>query len=1166
MLTQPMPNNNPEEKSLPPSKESTDARRKARNQRVQTIIKYMGLSGSGLGLSGIVGFLRTGNWQLALASGTLTIAFTIIAIAYKFVSGVTNRVLDKIEEELENAEEPLATWIVKGLKIFVIDFWWSFNPQFQRSYYRSLIEYFREFKIEGFRIGLPVLDLEDVFVPLRVDPEIPENISGGMIRAHSQSESQTIWDFLAQSTKNKFSNYRRLAVIGSPGSGKTTLLRHLTLTYAKKQHGKYKAPQFIPILLYLRDIRNSIVAEPRPSLPQLIKEHIHNLPAPQTLTPPPRWVKEQLKIGNLLVMLDGLDEVADESQRQQVSHWVNRQMQIYRQTAFILTSRPHGYRSAPVEQVGTVLEVLPFNSEQMQQFIRSWYVQTEIMSRAGRDTPAVRAEAKNNADNLIERIISNRAISDMAKNPLLVTMIATVHYCGSALPGRRVELYQKICDLLLGSRQKAKKIESPLTAEQNKSVLQVLALGLMQRQTREFTPQVGQELIAGELERVAGNSLNSDQFLEQIKHISGLLVERELGVYEFAHLSFQEYLAAAQVKELQQDIILVENLDNPWWTETIRLYAAQGDATNLIQKAIENLTVTSLTLALDCLQESLKVEPTVREQLEEILEEGLESPDSQIAELAAEVKLSRRLNNLREIDENLEIDSSYITYAEYQLFVDERLNSQFHFQPGSAKRAITGISWQNALEFCNWLRLKPRFLKTNSDGVFYFRLPTTTEVRDNPTTQYPQLGCWQLEGGNQGENGIRVVRAKIPHEYIKLFDYLIGGEVEKASEETKKVILKAAKREIEGSLDITSIQTLPCSCLHTIDNLWIQFSRGCYGWGMGKIVDSDVNSGNAPYFWWLNASGNIGEVFSSLVRKYSDCGRERALPLSVLDIVTVNYKGEEIQRQYSQVQYFTEDLGNNITLDIVAIPGGTFIMGAPGSEHNSRVSERPQHQVNVPPFFMGKYPVTQAQWKAVAALPKVNRDLEPNPSHFKGNNRPVEKVCWYDAVEFCARLSRKTRQEYRLPSEAEWEYACRAGTTTPFHFGETITTDLANYNGEYTCGNAPRGKNRKQATTVASFLPNAFGLYDMHGNVWEWCLDDWHNNYEDAPTNGSPWFDKNGNLFQKTGITVLRGGSWGDNPRYCRSAYRCYNNRAEHDYSYGNIGFRVVCGFGRTFK
>ncbi len=1159
-----MSNKKPAEKSLSPQ-QSTDARRQARNQRVQKLIKYLGLSGSGLGLSGTVRFLMANNPQAALASGMLTIAFTIIAIAYKFVSGVTNRVLDQIEEELEKAEEPLATWIVKGLKTFVIDLWWSLNPQFQRSYYRSLVDYFREFKIEGFRIGLPVLDLEDVFVPLRVDPEIPENIPGGMISAHIDTESQTIWDFLAQTTKKKFSNYRRLAVIGPPGSGKTTLLRHLTLTYAKKHQGKYKAPKFIPILLYLRDIRNLIVVEPPPSLPQLIQEHIRNLPAPQALTPPPRWVEEQLNTGNLLVMLDGLDEVADESQRQQVSHWVNQQMQIYRQAAFIITSRPHGYKSAPVEQVGTVLEVLPFNSEQMQQFIRSWYVQTEIMSRAGRDTPAVRAEAENNADNLIERIISNRAISDMAKNPLLVTMIATVHYCGSALPGRRVELYQKICDLLLGSRQEAKKIKTPLTAEQNKSVLQVLALALMSRETRVFTLQVGQELIADELERVAGSSVNPSHFLEQIKQVSGLLMERELGVYEFAHLSFQEYLAAARVKELQQDNILVENLDNSWWAETIRLYAAQGDATNLIHKAIENLNVASLTLALDCLQESLKVEPAVRERLEGILEQGLESPEPKIAKLAAKVKLSRRLNNLREIDENLEIDTSYITCAEYQLFIDERLNSQSHFQLGSGKRAITGISWQNAFEFCNWLSL------TNSDGVSYYRLPSRNEVQDNPATQYPQLGCWQLEGNNQQENGIRVVRNKIPPDYIKLVNHLVVGELKQAAEETVKLILQAANQEIAGSLDIASIQRIPCFCLRTIDNLWIQFSQGCYSWGMGKSLGLRSNSYNKPYLWWLNASGNLTEVFSALVQKYSTCGIERNLPLSIFDVVTVDARGQEIHKQYCQAHYFTEDVGNSfrldkVILDMVAIPGGTFIMGASENESGSRDSERPQHQVTVPPFFMGKYPITQAQWKAVAALPKVNRGLELNPSQFKGDNRPVEQVCWYDAVEFCARLSRETGRQYRLPSEAEWEYACRAGTTTPFHFGETITTDLANYDGTYSYGNAPRGKNQGQTTPVGSFPSNAFGLYDMHGNVWEWCLDDWHKNYEGAPKNGSPWFYDNDNFFQKSGRAILRGGSWVHIPAYCRSASRVNDNWAERGFIYYVIGFRLVCAFERIFQ
>ena len=625
---------------------------------VQALIKWLP-TGAGVGFT--AHFLSSQQWTQAIISTLLT-ACTSVWVKF------SSKFMETLEQAAEERGEKSAKWVVKQVDSLPTKLRWI-TSGFQERYQQSLVDTFGEFKIEGFRIGLPVLNLEDVFVPLRVATGIPERILGGMIPAQRDSGSQKIWDFLTQSTKKKFQAYRRLAVIGPPGSGKTTLLKHLTLTYAKKAYQKYKAPKFIPVLLYLRDIRHLIVTEQPPSLPKLIRDHIQSLPAQSPLTPPSNWIEDQLKIGKCLVMLDGLDEVADSEERERVSQWVNRQMEVYRQTAFVLTSRPHGFKSAPVEQVGTVLEVLPFNSEQMKQFIQSWYLQTEIMSRAGKDTPAVRSEAKSHAEDLIERIRDNRAIADMASNPLLVTMIATVHYCGSALPGRRVELYQKISDLLLGPRQEAKKIETPLTAEQNKSVLQVLALALMQGKTREFTPAQGQELILDELKRVAGSALTPSQFLKQIKEVSGLLVERELGVYEFAHLSFQEYLAAAQVKELQQDDLLAENLQEPWWAETIRLYAAQSDATNLIQKAIENPTVNSLTLALDCLQESLKVEPAIREQLEEMLEEGLESPDPQIAKLAAEVRLSRRLNNLFKIDENLEIDPSYITYAEYQLFV-----------------------------------------------------------------------------------------------------------------------------------------------------------------------------------------------------------------------------------------------------------------------------------------------------------------------------------------------------------------------------------------------------------------------------------------------------------------------------------------------------------------
>ena len=287
------------------------------------------------------------------------------------------------------------------------------------------------------------------------------------------------------------------------------------------------------------------------------------------------------------------------------------------------------------------------------------------------------------------------------------------------------------------------------------------------------------------------------------------------------------------------------------------------------------------------------------------------------------------------------------------------------------------------------------------------------------------------------------------------------------------------------------------------------------------------------------------------------------------EIITVNAAGKEVNRKPGTARQKIETL-NGVNLEMVYIPGGTFTMGSPQNEAESNDNEKPQHPVTIQPFFMGKYAVTQAQWKAVTKLPKIQCDLNPDPSRFKGDNRPVENVSWRDAVEFGARLSQKTKRNYRLPSEAEWEYACRAGadTTTPFHFGETITTDLANYDGNNTYANAPKGKYRQETVDVGSFSPNAFGLYQMHGNVWEWCADPWHGNYEKAPTDGSVW-DENSNdnryqnsvdLIVKSGNDnrnrLLRGGSWYDSPWYCRSAIRLNYAPAPRNYAYG---FRFVC-------
>ena len=280
------------------------------------------------------------------------------------------------------------------------------------------------------------------------------------------------------------------------------------------------------------------------------------------------------------------------------------------------------------------------------------------------------------------------------------------------------------------------------------------------------------------------------------------------------------------------------------------------------------------------------------------------------------------------------------------------------------------------------------------------------------------------------------------------------------------------------------------------------------------------------------------------------------------DVVTLNTQGQEIMRNRCQNLYFEENLGNGIVMEMVWIPGGSCQMGTPEGE--GRDSERPQHEVTVKPFFMGKYPVTQAQWRAIASLTTGKRDLNPEPSRFKGDNRPVEQVSWYDVVDFCEMLSRKTGRVYRMPSEAEWEYACRAGTTTPFHFGPKITCEFVNCKRNF--GTAFIGAfGIGETSKVGNFrVANAFGLYDMHGNVWEWCVDLWHKNYEGAPTDDHFWIQNN--RIDILDNFVMRGGSWNRNPFACRSAHRCplWGVSKNGDVGLGSVGLRVVCEVQKT--
>jgi formylglycine-generating enzyme required for sulfatase activity/predicted Ser/Thr protein kinase len=271
------------------------------------------------------------------------------------------------------------------------------------------------------------------------------------------------------------------------------------------------------------------------------------------------------------------------------------------------------------------------------------------------------------------------------------------------------------------------------------------------------------------------------------------------------------------------------------------------------------------------------------------------------------------------------------------------------------------------------------------------------------------------------------------------------------------------------------------------------------------------------------------------------------------DVLSVDPTGHLNMPRRASAPYFSESVDDEMNIDMIEIPAGAFKMGAPPEAQRQRKpNERPQRQISVPRFFMSKYEITQAQWRAVTRLPRVNRDLEANPSSFKGDGQmPVENVSWPDAMEFCERLSRATGRRYRLPTEAEWEYACRAGTQTPFYFGDTITAELANYDANYPYGAGPKGETRRHPMPVGAMsAPNAFGLYNMHGNVAEWCLDYWHDSYIGAPVDASSW-EARGDATMR----VLRGGSWTAGGDDCRSAVRA---KDPVDIKLPFIGFRIV--------
>jgi predicted NACHT family NTPase len=448
--------------------------------------------------------------------------------------------------------------------------------------------------------------LEEVFVPLALGTDA---VAPGLQNDVGELELFTdlsIWKFLEKADKEP--NFRQLAILAWGGYGKTTLLKHVAYIYAAKQHQRYNVPKRIPVLLAFRKYRQLLSQDPPPDLPTLIAQHhIPSLPEGSDLKVPDRWTHEMLRDGKAVVMLDGFDEIP-KAQRPAVARWVSAQMQRYRKSVFICTARPKAYKEQdPGDRLtlSTMLWVQDFKVEQRRDFVERWYLCQQRYANGGRDTPDVRQESQQAAMELLKQIEARQELRALAQNPLLLNMIATFHrrFPSAELPKRRVELYKEICLLQLRDRPSARKLETILTKCEAQTILQCLALHMMQQRLERIDRSALLALINRVLTEQR-ETVSPADFLEQVVQISELVVEWEPDEFEFSHLSFQEYLAAVHVVQKRQESLLYEHLAEDWWKSTILLYAAQTNPTSLIQEAMR---CDLVDLAYGCLQETTKV-------------------------------------------------------------------------------------------------------------------------------------------------------------------------------------------------------------------------------------------------------------------------------------------------------------------------------------------------------------------------------------------------------------------------------------------------------------------------------------------------------------------------------------------------------------------------------
>lgn len=407
-----------------------------------------------------------------------------------------------------------------------------------------------------------------------------------------------------------------------------------------------------------------------------------------------------------------------------------------------------------------------------------------------------------------------------------------------------------------------------------------------------------------------------------------------------------------------------------------------------------------------------------------------------------------------------------------------------------------------------------------------------------------------FSGHGSGESGLLF---EDPSGYTRAVDAeALAGLFELFSNQIECVVLNACYSQVQAEAIAQHIQHVIGMDRSIADSSAIEFSIGFYSaLRAGRPYEFAYKLGRQS----IGMAGSSSEISTPHISGTSHRGKqsirsgnsERGNPVQsessryflrfeetyTTNVVTLfqDPQSKEIKKSVIDIEVMHEKLDDNLSLQILPIPGGTFEMGSLESEKGHRATESPQHSVEVSPFFMSRFPITQFEWEYVSNLPQVEISLSKAHAKFKGKNLPMEGVSWYEAVEFCMRLSKRTGRQYKLPSEAQWEYACRAGSTDRFCFGDTIPYEFANYKLEELTASS-----RYQTSPIDFFgVSNAFGLSDMHGNIFEWCSDLWHQSYKDAPIDSSAWH-QDGQEHRR----VIRGGAYNHRLNDCRSATRYY--------------------------